>query len=176
MTYTRRLLRVVQTVPVRVYQTEDHFVIAVPMPGLEPPDISVTISVNQVTLRGVERGPGQHEREVLVDEWTVGPYYREIALPQPVNGPLTNATYGNGVLVLSLPKLRKGQRRPRTTFQLETLEATHGEHVGHTGSAMQPTTTLAHRRMRAAARRTPRRSPKGVPKTTKQERSETTGW
>jgi len=32
-----------QTVPVQVYQTENRLVLAAPMPGLEPPDISVVI-------------------------------------------------------------------------------------------------------------------------------------
>jgi HSP20 family protein len=96
------------TVPVRLYQIDDRIMVAAPMPGLEPEDIAVIVAGSRVIIRGAERGPGQHERDVLLAEWTIGPYYRELVLPQPVNGVLTNATYGNGVLVLALPKLAHG--------------------------------------------------------------------
>jgi hypothetical protein len=75
----------------------------------------------------------------------MGPYYRDIVLPQPVDGSLTNASYGNGVLVLSMPKVAQGQRASHTEFRLEVVEATRGQRVGHTGSDIQPTTTQEHR-------------------------------
>lgn len=133
-----------QSVPVRVYQTNDCLMVAAPLPGLEPENISVTIAGDCVTIRGEERGPGQHERDLLVAEWTIGPYYREVVLPQPVNGALTNATYGNGVLVLALPKLAHEQPGTPAEFQLQAITATHGERVGHAGSAIHPTTTHEH--------------------------------
>ena len=33
---------------------------------------------------------------MLVEEWRIGPYEREVSLPQPFDGRLTNATYGSG--------------------------------------------------------------------------------
>jgi HSP20 family protein len=133
-----------QNVPVRIYQTDDRIMVAAPLPGLEPENIAVTIAGDRVIIRGEERGPGQHERDLLVAEWTIGPYYREVVLPQPVDGTLTNATYGNGVLVLALPKLAPEQTSIPAEFQLQAVVATHGEHIGHTGSAMQPITTHEH--------------------------------
>ena len=79
------------------------------MPGLEPQDIAIIINGDRVTMRGASRGPRQEQPELLVSEWTIGPYYREVSLPQPVNGVLTNATYENGVLVLSMPTLEPGE-------------------------------------------------------------------
>lgn len=134
-----------QTIPVQIHQSDDRIVLAAPMPGLEPQDISVTIAADRVTVRGEYRGSRQDAPEVIVSEWTIGPYYREIVLPQPVNGPMTNATYGNGVLALSMPKLEQGTQSGYTEFQLEVVEATRGQRVGHIGSAMQPTTTQEHR-------------------------------
>ena len=71
------------------------------MPGLEPADIAVTIRGDHLTICGEYRGSRHDQPEILLSEWTVGPYYREVSLPQLVDGELTNATYGNGVLVLS---------------------------------------------------------------------------
>jgi HSP20 family protein len=134
-----------QQIPVRIYQTDDRIMVAAPVPGLEPENIFVTVVGDRVTIRGEERGPGQHERDLLVAEWTVGPYYREVTLPQLVNGALSNATYGNGVLILALPKLAPEQPRTSVEFQLQAVAATHGERVGHSGSAIHPATTKEHR-------------------------------
>ncbi|HWP58405.1 MAG TPA: Hsp20/alpha crystallin family protein [Candidatus Acidoferrales bacterium] len=136
--------REAQSVPVRVYQSDDHIMIAVPMPGLEAADISVNISGTHVVLRGAERGVGQHERDLLLEEWRIGPYCREITLPHPVAGTLANATYGNGVLVLSMPKLKPGETPTGADFQLQPIDATRGERVGHSGKAIKPKTTAEH--------------------------------
>ena len=134
-----------QTIPVQIHQSDDRIVLAAPMPGLEPQDITVIIAADRVTVRGEYRGSRQDAPEVVVSEWTIGPYYREIVLPQPVNGPMTNATYGNGVLALSMPKLEQWAQSGYTEFQLEVVEATRGQRVGHIGSDMRPTTTQEHR-------------------------------
>jgi HSP20 family protein len=127
-----------QEIPVRIYDRDEHMILAAPLPGLEPEDISVMIAGNKVTIRGEERGPRQHESGVLVDEWTIGPYFREVTIPQGVNGSLTNATYGNGVLVLSMPKRKEGEAASDASFQLHPIAATRGERIGHTGSDIRP--------------------------------------
>jgi HSP20 family protein len=151
-TITRRAHMAVpspQTVPVQLHQADDRLVLATPMPGLEPQDIAVVIRGARVTIRGEYRGSRQEQPELLVSEWTIGPYYCEITLPQPVNGVLTNATYGNGVLVLSMPTLEPGQQGGETEFRLEALTGTKGQRVGHTGSDRQPTLTQAQQALTA---------------------------
>lgn len=86
--------------PVQIYHRDRHILLAAPMPGLEPEDISVSVVGSKIVIKGEERSPEQHGRDVIVDEWTIGSYYREVSLPEAVDGSLTNATYGNGVLVL----------------------------------------------------------------------------
>ena len=46
------------------------------MPGLEPGDISVFIADDGVTIHGNERRPYQHERNLVMAEWAMGPYHR----------------------------------------------------------------------------------------------------
>jgi len=134
--------REAQTVPVRLYESENHVMLAAPMPGLEPQDISVSIADHTISIRGEERGPRQHDLELLIAEWSIGPYAREIALEQAVDGALTNATYGNGVLVLSMPKARD-RRGVDAEFALDPISATRGERVGHTGNAINPVGSAA---------------------------------
>src|SRR5262245_32992682 len=127
--------REAQSVPVRIYQAPRQIVLAAPMPGLEAGDISITIDDQFVTISGKERGPGQHDRDLIVDEWNIGPYFREVNLRQSVNGTLTNATYGNGVLVLSMPKANGGEA---ISFHLSPIESARGKRVGHKGTDINP--------------------------------------
>ena len=134
-----------QTLPVRIYETERRIMVVSPMPGLEPGDIEVTIDAHRVTLHGRARGPHQHELALLISEWSIGPYLREVRLPVPVAAELANATYDNGVVVLCLPKVPAGAEPGRAEFTLDAIEATRGEPVGHVGREVIPTSTREHR-------------------------------
>jgi HSP20 family protein len=143
---------VAQTVPVRVYQGDGRIMVAAPLPGLEAGDIVVTVAGDTITIRGAaRRGARQDEREVLVSEWRVGPYYREFRLARAVDGARTNATYGNGVLVLAMPKRVAGQDGTDGEFRLEVLAATRGEHAGHAGRDHHPTSTADRLRQQEEA-------------------------
>ena len=67
----------------------------------------------------------------------MGPYHRDLSLPQPVSGRLTNATYGNGVLVLAMPTLEPGVQEDAVAFRLEADTGTWGQRVGHIGSEIE---------------------------------------
>jgi HSP20 family protein len=135
-----------QAVPIRIYQAAERITVAAPMPGLEPEDITITVTADGLVLRGEERGPGQHDRDLFLAEWTIGPYYREVTLPLPVDGALANATYGNGVLVVTLPKAESADRATRADFQLRAIRAARGERVAHAGRALEPVDPQQHER------------------------------
>jgi len=135
-----------QLVPVRMYEGDGRLMVAAPMPGLEPEDISVSFRDNRLVIRGEYRGPHQEDRDLHMAEWAVGPYYRELDLSQPVDGARTNATYGNGVLVVVMPKLAPGEQGSDAEFHLEVVQAARGARVGHAGHDLHETTTAEHRR------------------------------
>jgi len=130
--------------PVRVYEAGEKIMVAAPMAGLAPEDIAVTVDGDRVRIRGAERGPHQHDVRLVAAEWTVGPYDREVRLPASVDGRLTNVTYGNGVLVVAMPRARPGERAAAAEIGLTAIEATRGEHVGHVGRVPRPATTREH--------------------------------
>jgi HSP20 family protein len=135
-----------ERLPVRAYNTGRMVVVAAPMPGLEPTDIRVTVRADTLVIEGEARG--HYESDVLrtpwIDEWRAGVYHRELALPNRVDGTLANATYGNGVLVVALPKATASQDKAAEIRLTPLPDPTRGEHVGHVGRAIVPTTTEAH--------------------------------
>lgn len=133
-----------QTIPVRVYRGDEHIMLAAPLPGLEPENISVEISGDTIRIQGDERGPGQRDREMIIEEWAIGPYFREVKLPEFVDAELTNATYGNGILVLSMPKCKHTQPDTHASFRLHPVDSTRGERIGHAGMDVAPKTAAQH--------------------------------
>ena len=78
-----------QSVPVTMYRTADRLTVAAPMPGLQAEDIAVEVTVNgRLTVHGELRGVLKDDKEVVLEEWTVGPYHRELSLPAAVDGEL----------------------------------------------------------------------------------------
>jgi hypothetical protein len=84
-----------QHVPVKVYRSHDLLTVAAPMAGLGAEDITVEVtSDGRLVLDGrlcavpkLDRGPLEGANEVLVNEWMLGPYHRELVLGTPVDGP-----------------------------------------------------------------------------------------
>jgi HSP20 family molecular chaperone IbpA len=134
-----------QTLPVRMYETRRRVMVVTPMPGLEPSDIEITVDEDRLTLHGRERPRHQHRLPLLLAEWAIGPYHREVSLPAAVAAELTNATYDNGVVVVCMPKVQPGGEPGRARIRLDAVEATRGEHVGHVGREVIPTSTREHR-------------------------------
>ena len=120
-----------QQVPVKVYRSSDRLMVAAPMPGLQPEDILVEITENgHLIMQGDLRGLLKDIKELVLDEWSVGHYYRELPLPDTVDGTLANVTYGNGVLVVAMPI--SDRTRP-ANLTLDTVGPAHGEHFGKAG-------------------------------------------
>ena len=120
-----------QRIPVKVYRTDERLMVVAPMAGLEPEDIVVEVTIDGgLILHGNQRGLLKDVKELLLDEWSVGSYYRELALPVPVNGICANVTYGNGVLTVTLPI--STQTSP-ARLVLDRVAPAHGERKGNSG-------------------------------------------
>jgi HSP20 family protein len=120
-----------QSIPVKVYRTDERLMIAAPMAGLEPENIVVEVTDDgRLILHGDQRGLLKEVKELLLDEWSVGVYHREIALPATVNATCANVTYGNGVLTVVLPI---SDKLDSARLTLARLAPTHGERKGNAG-------------------------------------------
>ncbi len=120
-----------QHIPVKVYRTDERLMVAAPMAGLEPEDIVVDVTADgRLVLHGDVRGMLKEIKELLLDEWSVGMYHRELALPVPVNATCANVTYGNGVLTVTLPI---SEQTSSARLTLERVAPAHGERKGNAG-------------------------------------------
>ena len=118
--------------PVRISESDGHLLLVTPMPGIKPADISIRIAGRSVKIAGRPTGPGQDDN-LLIEEWKIGFYYRDVKLNKPVSGSLTNATFGNGILTLAMPKVRSESDCSAVTFKLESIDPARGERIGHKG-------------------------------------------
>lgn len=124
-----------QRIPVKVYRTEERITVAAPMPGLQPEDIVVEVTPEgRLILAGELRGALKGMKDLLLDEWSVGSYLRELDLPEPVDGQIANVTYGNGVLVVVLP-VAEEVRPAHLTLEATSLD--HGVFIGHVGHGVE---------------------------------------
>lgn len=120
-----------QHIPVKVYRTAERLMVAAPMPGLEPENIVVEVTANgNLFLHGDLRGMLKGIKELLLDEWSAGAYHRELALVTPVNAECANVTYGNGILLVTLPI--SDQTRPARLVPTR-ITPTHGKRRGNAG-------------------------------------------
>ena len=110
-----------QKTPGKISESDVRLLLVTPMPGIKPPDISITITGRFVKIFGRQTGSGQDDTNLLVEEWKIGPYYRLVELTKPVSGSLTNATFGNGILTLAMPKAKKESDCSVVTFQLISI-------------------------------------------------------
>jgi HSP20 family protein len=128
-------------IPVKVYRTSDKVTVAAPLPGLGPEDIGVDVTqegrlVIDGRLCGMDDcGALKGGKDVVTEEWTVGPYRRELRLPVPVDGAGATVTYGNGVLVVALPTAEAF--RP-AHLRLERLTPTRGARIGAEAHPVKP--------------------------------------
>jgi HSP20 family protein len=100
-----------QAVPINIFETDTELVVVAAMPGIEGGNVEVQLDDSRLTLRGEKRGPGQEHMRYLAREWTYGPYERTIELPSGLDLDKANASYGNGVVTVALPRTPARRRR-----------------------------------------------------------------
>jgi HSP20 family protein len=120
-----------QSIPVKVYRTDERLMIAAPMAGLEPENITVEVTADgRLILHGDLRAMLKEVKDLLLDEWSVGVYHRELALPVAVDAPCANVAYGNGVLTVTLPI---SEQTSPARLALVRRTPTHGGRKGNAG-------------------------------------------
>lgn len=84
----------------------DEFVLTADVPGFEIDDIEVRLTDDTVSIRADAETSHRSEDEVLIrSERTERSVSRSVRLPEPVDEDGVEASYNNGVLTITMPKV-----------------------------------------------------------------------
>ena len=98
-----------------VAESGDAFVVKASLPGMNPDDLNVTYNNNLLTIQGeVKEEHESNDRRYHLRERRYGSFSRSISLPSTVNANAIDATYHDGVLTLTLPKIEEAKPRKIT--------------------------------------------------------------
>jgi len=92
---------------VDVYQDRDNMIIKSTIAGVEPEDIDISFDSDMITIRGQRHQDSSvQEDDYFYQECYWGSFSRSIILPVEVESAKIQATIRNGVLTITLPKIK----------------------------------------------------------------------
>jgi len=96
--------------PIDMYETENEVVVKASVPGIKPEELDIQVRGDTLTIRGETKS----EEEKLQGTWhykerRYGTFCRSMSLPSGVNADAAQATFENGVLTLTLPKIEEAK-------------------------------------------------------------------
>lgn len=95
-----------------VYQTPGEVIIKAPIAGVRQEDLDVTITDEQVSIRGERHDASKDAVEgYLVQECYWGSFSRVYALPVAVDSDKASARLVNGILTVTIPKAAKARTK-----------------------------------------------------------------
>lgn len=93
-----------------IHESDNAYNVMIPLPGLAPDQINVRIHNGILTISGELPQPKVADNsKVVVQERSYGTFSRSVSLPQTVDEDKVEASYENGVLNLTLPKVPQAQ-------------------------------------------------------------------
>ena len=93
--------------PMDLEETKDELVVTAELPGVEEKAINLSITGDVLTLRGERTAPEAKAEGSYRGERWFGRFERTVSLPFPVQADKVKATYRDGVLTITLPKVEE---------------------------------------------------------------------
>lgn len=95
-------------------------IIRADLPGVDPKDVDVTVTGDQLTIRGTrEQRVDEQSCSFIHREFSYGSFERTVRLPGDVKSEDVKASYRNGVLELTMPVPRDQSKSRKVTVQVE---------------------------------------------------------
>lgn len=96
---------------VDVVERDSEVLVRAEVPGVGKDDLDISISEDSVTIRGKSRHEEKEEKgDYRRVEISRGEFSRTVYLPAGVDGSKAKAKFKDGILDLTLPKLKKSER------------------------------------------------------------------
>ena len=97
---------------VDVVDRDKDILIRAEIPGIDRKDLDISVTDNSVTLKGESRQEKREEKgDYYRSEITQGAFSRTIALPCEVDADKADAKLADGMLEMTIPKVRETSRR-----------------------------------------------------------------
>jgi HSP20 family protein len=96
---------------VDVIDREEEIVVRAELPGVDKKDLEVTLSEDTLTIKGSTKTEKKEEKgDYFRREVSSGAFARSVRLPAAVDGENVASSFKDGILELTLPKLKKSKR------------------------------------------------------------------
>ncbi len=100
------------SLPVDIYEKDNDVIVEVPVAGVDPEKIEVTVKDNILTIAGKTEKKEEVKRENYYrKEVREGSFSRSVALPVNVKDDQAEASYKRGVLTIKLPKVEEAKAK-----------------------------------------------------------------
>src|SRR4051794_41238408 len=100
--------------PMDLYRVEDHFVVAVDLPGVDPGSIDLNVDGNTLTIRAERSVRTDEGVQWLAQERPAGSFLRQLNLGHRLGLPRLHASHHPRVPTGPLPEAEKARPRPTT--------------------------------------------------------------
>lgn len=98
---------------VEVFETDNEVVVKAELPGIDPKNVSVTVTSEGLSIKGEARAEHEEKgRNYYRRELRYGAFQRTIPLPNEVKSEETKASFRHGILEVKIPKAERV--RPKT--------------------------------------------------------------
>jgi HSP20 family protein len=90
---------------------DDGYHVALDLPGIDPGSVEITSERNVLTIRAERRAEYEEGHNVLLAERPQGSFTRHLQVGDALDTSKVQATYNNGVLMLTIPVAESAQPR-----------------------------------------------------------------
>ncbi len=106
---------------VEVYEKADKFVVRTELPGMKKEDIEVSVVGDTLTIGGERKAESEvKDEDYYRCELCYGKFSRSVGLPAAVDSAKVDASYENGILEITLPKVEAAKPKKVTVKAKET--------------------------------------------------------
>lgn len=90
---------------VDIYEEKDHLVVKAAVPGIDPNDLTITVTGDVLTIKGETRQREEVKEEAYHRrEFRYGSFCRSVRLPIETDSSRAEAAYKDGILTLTFPR------------------------------------------------------------------------
>jgi len=122
------------SLPLDIYSTRDALVVKAALPGIRPEDVEITLTGDALTISGTYRDERERSRDGgwVVQELRRGTFTRTVSVPAELQGDKATASFENGLLTLTIPKIEQAKPRqirimPTTAPASDAADTRHVE-------------------------------------------------